>query len=74
MADPYQLQAAIAYEHDRAPTYADTDWTEIVRLYDLLLSVAPSGPAALSRAVALAERDGPEAGLGVGRPAGRPAA
>jgi RNA polymerase sigma factor (sigma-70 family) len=63
VADPYQLQAAIAYEHDRAPAYADTDWVEIVRLYDLLLSVAPSSPAALGRAVAVAERDGPEAGL-----------
>jgi len=63
MADPYQLQAAVAYEHDRAPTYADTDWPEIVRLYDLLLSVAPSTPAALGRAVAQAERDGAEAGL-----------
>jgi RNA polymerase sigma factor (sigma-70 family) len=63
VADPYQLQAAIAYEHDRAATYADTDWAEIVRLYDLLLSVAPSDPAALGRAVALAEQDGPEAGL-----------
>ena len=63
VADPYQLQAAIAYEHDRATTYADTDWAEIVRLYDLLLSVAPSDPAALARAVAVAERDGPVAGL-----------
>ncbi|HZA03065.1 MAG TPA: DUF6596 domain-containing protein [Propionibacteriaceae bacterium] len=63
LADPYQLQAAIAYEHDRAPTYADTDWSEIVRLYDLLISVAPSGPAALGRAVAVAERDGAQAGL-----------
>ena len=63
VADPYQLQAAIAYEHDRATDYAATDWAEVVRLYDLLLSVAPSGPAALGRAVALAERDGPEAGL-----------
>jgi RNA polymerase sigma-70 factor (ECF subfamily) len=62
-ADPYQLQAAIADEHDRAATYAATDWAEIIRLYDLLLSVAPSPPAALGRAVALAERDGPEAGL-----------
>ena len=51
VADPYQLQAAIAYEHDRAPGYADTDWSEIVRLYDLLVSVAPSVPAALGRAV-----------------------
>jgi RNA polymerase sigma factor (sigma-70 family) len=63
IADPYQLQAAIAYEHARAPSYAATDWAEIVRLYDLLLAVAPSGPAALSRAVAIAERDGAEAGL-----------
>ena len=63
IADPYQLQAAIAYEHDRAAPYAATDWTEILRLYDLLLSVAPSAPAALGRAVVLAELDGPEAGL-----------
>jgi RNA polymerase sigma factor (sigma-70 family) len=63
VADPYQLQAAIAYQHDLAPTYAATDWEEILRLYDLLLSVAPSAPAALGRAVALAENYGPEAGL-----------
>ena len=63
LADPYQLQAAIAYEHDRAAGYAETDWDEILRLYDLLLSVAPSAPAALSRAVVLAQRNGPEAGL-----------
>ena len=62
-ADAYQLQAAIALEHDRAESYETTDWTEIVRLYDLLLSVAPSFAAALARAVAVAERDGPEAGL-----------
>ena len=63
IADPFQLQAAIALEHDRALGYAATDWAEVVRLYDLLLSVAPSAPAALARGVALAERDGPEAGL-----------
>jgi RNA polymerase sigma-70 factor (ECF subfamily) len=63
IADPYQLQAAIAAEHARASSYAQTDWTEIARLYDLLVAVAPSGPAALSRAVAIAERDGAEAGL-----------
>ena len=63
IADPYQLQAAIALEHDRAPSYRQTDWAEVVRLYDLLLSVAPSPPAVLARAVALAERDGPLAGL-----------
>jgi RNA polymerase sigma-70 factor, ECF subfamily len=64
IADPYQLQAAIAAEHAKASSYAATDWVEIVRLYDLLLAVAPSGPAALSRVVAIAERDGAEAGLG----------
>jgi RNA polymerase sigma factor (sigma-70 family) len=63
VADPWQLQAAIALEHDRAPSYAATDWPEVVRLYDLLLSVAPSPAATLARAVAVAERDGPEAGL-----------
>jgi RNA polymerase sigma factor (sigma-70 family) len=63
IADPYQLQAAIAAEHDRASSYADTDWTEIVRLYDLLLTVAPTPAAALSRAVAVAESAGPDAGL-----------
>jgi RNA polymerase sigma-70 factor (ECF subfamily) len=46
-ADPYQLQAAIAAEHARAARYADTDWPEIVRLYDLLVSIAPS-PAAIA--------------------------
>ena len=63
MADPFQLQAAIAYEHGRAASYADTDWDEVLRLYDLLLSVAPSAPASLSRAVVIAERDGADAGL-----------
>ena len=63
IADPYQLQAAIAAEHDRAPEYGATDWNEVVRLYDLLLSVAPSQPAALARVVAVAELDGPAAGL-----------
>jgi RNA polymerase sigma factor (sigma-70 family) len=63
VADAYQLQAAIAAEHDRAASYADTAWAEVVRLYDLLLSVAPSRAAALARAVALAEADGVAAGL-----------
>jgi RNA polymerase sigma factor (sigma-70 family) len=63
IADPFQLQAAIALEHDRATSYAATDWAEVVRLYDLLLSVAPSTPGVLARGVALAERDGPETGL-----------
>lgn len=63
VADPYQLQAAIAAEHARAASYQATDWSEIVRLYDLLMSVRPSAPVALARAVAIAERDGPAAGL-----------
>jgi RNA polymerase sigma-70 factor (ECF subfamily) len=63
VADPYQLQAAIAAEHAGAASYQATDWTEIVRLYELLMSVRPSAPVALARAVALAERDGPAAGL-----------
>ena len=63
LADAYQLQAAIAAEHARAERYATTDWNEIVRLYDLLRSVAPSAGAALARAVAVGERDGPASGL-----------
>ncbi len=63
IADPYQLQASIAAEHAHAPSYALTDWAEIVRLYDLLLSVAPTATAALSRAVALSEACGAFAGL-----------
>jgi predicted RNA polymerase sigma factor len=63
VADPYQLQAAVAAEHARAASYETTDWAEIVRLYDLLLSVQSSPPAALARAVAVAESDGAEAGL-----------
>ncbi|MCW2638766.1 MAG: putative polymerase, sigma-24 subunit, subfamily [Dactylosporangium sp.] len=63
IADPYQLQAAIAAVHAVAASYAQTDWAEIVRLYDLLLAVAPSPAAALSRAVAVAEADGAVAAL-----------
>ncbi len=63
VADPYQLQAAIAAEHACAVSYDATNWDEIVRLYDLLLSVQPSAPAALARAVAVAESDGAAAGL-----------
>ncbi|MEV0562473.1 sigma-70 family RNA polymerase sigma factor [Dactylosporangium sp. NPDC050588] len=62
-ADPYQLQAAIAAEHARAASYDGTDWPEIVRLYDLLMSVAPNPAAGLARAVAAAEASGPAAGL-----------
>jgi RNA polymerase sigma-70 factor (ECF subfamily) len=62
-ADAYQLQAAVAAEHARAAGYEDTDWTEIVRLYDLLVSVAPSDAAALGRVVAVSEATGAAAGL-----------
>lgn len=62
-ADAYQLQAAIAAEHARAPSYEATDWTEIWRLYDLLVSVAPSHAAGLGRVVAATEAAGPATGL-----------
>lgn len=54
-ADAYQLQAAIAAEHARAPSYPATDWPEIVRLYDLLLDVSPNPASELARVVAIAE-------------------
>ena len=60
---PYTLQAAIAAVHARAPDAAATDWAEIVSLYDLLLRLEPTPVVALNRAVAVAMRDGPEAGL-----------
>jgi len=61
---PYALQAAIAAVHAEALRPEDTDWREIVGLYDLLLAMTPSPIVALNRAVALAMRDGPEIGLG----------
>jgi len=60
---PYTLQAAIAAVHADAATAAATDWAEIVGLYDLLLSADPSPVVELNRAVAVAMRDGPAAGL-----------
>jgi RNA polymerase sigma-70 factor (ECF subfamily) len=59
----YTLQAAIAALHATAPDIAGIDWTEIVRFYDLLLQAAPSPVTELNRAVAIAMRDTPEAGL-----------
>ena len=75
----YALQAAIAAVHAEAPHAAGTDWPQIVGLYDALLRVEPSPVVALNRAVAVAMRDGPEAGLALLRPllpqlAGYPAA
>ena len=60
---PFTLQAAIAAVHAEAPSVRDTDWAQIVGLYDLLHRVDPSPVVALNRAVAVAMRDGPAAGL-----------
>lgn len=60
---PYTVQAAIAAVHAGSPSADETDWREIVGLYDVLLRVAPSPVAELNRAVAVAMRDGPDAGL-----------
>ena len=60
---PYQIQAAINAVHSDAATAADTDWRQILQLYDQLLAVAPSPVATLNRAVAVAEVDGPAAAL-----------
>ena len=62
-AGPYALQAAIAAVHADAATAADTDWAEIVGLYDVLLQATPSPVIELNRAVAVTMRDGPAAGL-----------
>jgi len=62
---PYTLQAAIAAVHAESPGAADTDWQQIVGLYDLLLRIDPSPVVELNRAAAVAMRDGPEAGLGL---------
>ena len=62
-AGPYSIQAAIAAVHAEATTPNDTDWREIVGLYDILLALSPSPIVALNRAVAVAMRDGPEIGL-----------
>ncbi|HZP31981.1 MAG TPA: RNA polymerase sigma factor [Candidatus Acidoferrales bacterium] len=62
-AGPFALQAAIAAVHCRAARTADTDWPEIVRLYDQLEAVQPSPVVSLNRAVAVAMTEGPRAGL-----------
>jgi predicted RNA polymerase sigma factor len=60
---PYQLQAAIAACHAEAPSWAETDWPQIVVLYDLLLRMAPSPVVRLNRAVALSRVAGPSVAL-----------
>jgi len=62
-AGPYAIQAAIAAVHTNASNAEATDWSEIVGLYDVLLRVDPSPVIELNRAVAVAMRDGPSAGL-----------
>jgi RNA polymerase sigma-70 factor, ECF subfamily len=60
---PFTLQAAIAAEHCKAARAEDTDWPQIVRLYDQLERISPSPIISLNRAVAIAMNDGPEAAL-----------
>jgi RNA polymerase sigma-70 factor (ECF subfamily) len=59
----YHVEAAIAWEHCRAPTFADTDWRRIAELYDTLDRIAPSPLHSLNRAVAEAYLYGPQAGM-----------
>ena len=59
----YHAEAGIAAEHCLAPSYAETNWEEIVRLYEVLERIAPSPLNVLNRAIALAEWKGPEAGF-----------
>ena len=73
---PYQLQAAIAAVHDEAPSADETDWPQILALYEVLEQVSPGPVVTLNRAVAVAMVDGPKAGLALlgtlddGRPDG----
>jgi RNA polymerase sigma factor (sigma-70 family) len=60
---PYQLQAAIAAVHDEAPTVDETDWKQVLALYELLEQVSPNPMVTLNRAVAVAMVHGPDAGI-----------
>jgi RNA polymerase sigma factor (sigma-70 family) len=62
-AGPFELQAHLSAAHSTAPSWQETDWHRIVGLYDLLGSITPNPVVTLNRAVAVAERDGPQAGL-----------
>jgi predicted RNA polymerase sigma factor len=62
---PYQLQAAIAAVHDEAPTVTETDWPQIVALYDLLIHMSDNPMARLNQAVAVSMVRGPQASLGI---------
>jgi RNA polymerase sigma-70 factor (ECF subfamily) len=60
---PYLLQAAIASIHAAAPSFARTDWAQIVALYDVLFRIEPSPVVALNQAIAIGMRDGADVGL-----------
>jgi RNA polymerase sigma-70 factor (ECF subfamily) len=62
---PYQIQAAINAVHSDAATAADTDWAQVLQLYDQLLAFTPNAIVALNRAVAVAELEGPEPALAI---------
>src|SRR6202046_3276924 len=62
-AGPYELQAHLSAAHSTAPSWQETDWDRIGGLHDLLGSITANPVVALNRAVAVTERDGPEAGL-----------
>jgi RNA polymerase sigma-70 factor (ECF subfamily) len=59
----FHIEAAIAAVHATAPSVEDTDWAAIGGLYDRLMAIAPSPVVALNRAIAIGQRDGPDAGL-----------
>jgi RNA polymerase sigma-70 factor (ECF subfamily) len=65
MPGPYQIQAAINAVHSDAPTAAETDWGQVLQLYDQLLAISPNPVVALNRAVAVAETEGPEPALAI---------
>jgi len=69
----YHVEAAIAAEHAQAPRTEATNWRRVVELYELLLELNPSPVVALNRAIAIAQRDGAEAGLEAIRMLGQPA-
>jgi RNA polymerase sigma-70 factor (ECF subfamily) len=60
---PFQIQAAVAAVHSDAATAGETDWGQVLRLYDQLMAIAPSSIVALNRAVAVAEVTGPSEAL-----------
>jgi RNA polymerase sigma-70 factor (ECF subfamily) len=62
---PYQIQAAINAVHSDAATAVDTDWKQVLALYDQLCAITPTAVVALNRAVAVSEVDGPEAALAI---------